>query len=115
MPTRSIVYRAGKHSSAHSHRLSCSTSRRSDERRNWSEGSDAYGGNQTDGDGSSNHLSLRVTPNHVMYVQLGTETSGSNIAWRQQARKHVSARPTEGGGAHSGRCWPASEALRALR
>ncbi|HTU59489.1 MAG TPA: hypothetical protein VMF89_13660, partial [Polyangiales bacterium] len=86
--TRSIVYRAGKVVGPFaSPELLDFT--QMDERRNWSERSDAYGAKQTDGDGNSNHLSLRVTANHKMYVQLGTETSGSKIAWREQARKRV--------------------------
>ena len=86
--TRSLVYRAG-HTVGPFDPPELLDFTHADERRNWSECSDAYGAQQTDGDDNSNHLSLRVTPNHKMYVQLGTETSGSNIAWHQQAGKRV--------------------------
>ena len=86
--TRSIVYRGGKLVGPFaSPELLDFT--QIDERCNWSEHSDDYGSTETDSDSISNHLSMRVTANHTMYVQLGTETTGNKIAWRQQARKRM--------------------------
>lgn len=55
------------------------------ESRNWDSDSDAYGRLHQRGDDRSNHLSIRVTHNHIMYVQMGNRRNkGAAITWAKQ-------------------------------
>jgi hypothetical protein len=55
------------------------------EQKNWSGGCDEYGRGENDGLGEhSNHLSIRVTPTHDMFVQTGNKATNNHIGWRVQ-------------------------------
>ena len=62
----------------------------------WAEGSDDYGTEEDPEDGSmSGHVSLRVTPEHRMYVQLGDEGVDGRLHWSglKGARDPVTRQP----------------------
>lgn len=62
------------------------------EQKSWNSDSHGYGREEPDGS-RSNHLSIRVTPDHDMFVQTGNKDVNGHIAWKLKAGRM--AEPTK--------------------
>ena len=63
------------------------------ESRNWGSDSDAYGHlHPRDDDSNNDHFSIRATPNHLMFVQMGNRgKKGAAITWAKQTPQRIAA------------------------